>query len=102
MNLLRYLTASLIVAAAAAVLPATASAQREYSPNLAIGGKAGMTMSRMSFSPEVKQSFNNGMMAGVVVRYTEERFSGLSVKSTSSSAVGAKISKEHPSPIRVR
>lgn len=77
MNHLRFLTAILLVAATAATVPVTVSAQREYSPNLAIGGKAGMTMSRMSFSPEVKQSFTNGMMAGVAVRYTEERFFGL-------------------------
>ncbi|MDE6116861.1 MAG: PorT family protein [Duncaniella sp.] len=58
-------------------LPFTASAQREYSPNFAIGAKAGGTMSRMSFSPEVHQKFTNGLTMGVTARYTEERFFGL-------------------------
>lgn len=68
---------AILIALAAVILPQVVSAQREYSPNLAIGGKAGMTMSRMSFSPEVKQSMINGMMGGITVRYTEERHFGL-------------------------
>lgn len=63
---------SLIIA-----LPLIAHAQREYSPNFAIGGKAGATMSKMSFSPEVHQKFTNGLTMGVTARYTEERFFGL-------------------------
>lgn len=67
----------LILTAAALSTILCVSAQRQYSPNLAIGGKAGMTMSRMSFAPEVKQNFQNGMMAGITVRYTEENHFGL-------------------------
>ncbi|MCM1519752.1 MAG: PorT family protein [Lachnoclostridium sp.] len=52
-------------------------AQREYSPNFAIGVKGGMTMSRMSFSPQVEQSFTNGFIMGVTARYTEENHFGL-------------------------
>ncbi|MDE6861114.1 MAG: PorT family protein [Duncaniella sp.] len=59
------------------LLPLAANAQREYSPNLAIGAKAGGTMSRMSFSPEVHQKFTNGLTMGLAARYTEERFFGL-------------------------
>ena len=51
-------------------------AQRQYSPNLAVGVKGGMTMSRMSFSPNVQQKFLNGMLAGFTVRYTEENHYG--------------------------
>lgn len=62
---------------AAMVLPDAAMAQREYSPNLAIGAKAGATLSRMSFSPEVHQKFTQGMTMGVAARYTEEKYFGL-------------------------
>ncbi len=53
------------------------SAQREYSPNFAIGGKAGATLSRMSFSPEVHQKFTQGLTMGIAARYTEEKYFGL-------------------------
>lgn len=59
------------------ILPAGLHAQREYSPNFAIGGKAGVTLSRMSFTPEVHQKFTNGLTMGVRARYTEEKFFGL-------------------------
>lgn len=52
-------------------------AQREYSPNFALGGKAGATISRMSFSPKIDQSMTAGFMAGVVARYTEEKHFGI-------------------------
>ncbi len=55
----------------------TAKAQREYSPNFAIGGRAGVTMSKMSFSPEVHQKFTNGLTFGLAARYTEEKYFGL-------------------------
>lgn len=58
-------------------LPGAALAQREYSPNLALGASGGVTMSRMAFSPEVKQKWATGMTAGVRVRYTEENHFGL-------------------------
>ncbi|MDE6557107.1 MAG: PorT family protein, partial [Duncaniella sp.] len=53
------------------------SAQREYSPNLAIGLKGGATLGRMSFSPEVHQKFVQGIEGGLRVRYTEEKIFGL-------------------------
>ena len=55
----------------------TVAAQRHYRPNFAIGGKAGGTLSMMSFSPKVSQSMLPGVMAGVVARYTEEKLFGL-------------------------
>lgn len=65
----------LIVTALAAAVPATA--QYVYSPNLAFGAKAGATLSEMTFSPDVKQSFLPGFICGVTVRYTEENHFGL-------------------------
>lgn len=55
----------------------SASAQRYYSPDLAIGAKAGATVSEMAWSPTVRQQFTPGMTAGVCVRYTEENHFGL-------------------------
>ncbi len=54
-----------------------ASAQRYYTPKISIGGKAGATLSQMSFSPDVKQSMIQGYMAGVSIKYTEENYFGL-------------------------
>lgn len=60
-----------------AVATLSVVAQRHYRPNFAIGGKAGATLSMMSFSPKVSQGMLSGAMAGVVVRYTEEKLFGL-------------------------
>ena len=68
-------------AIAALVLALTISlpvcAQTHYKPHLSIGVKGGMTMSKMSFSPSVKQSFSNGSAGAVTFRYTEEKLFGL-------------------------
>lgn len=63
--------------ALALLLPFGVSAQREYSPNFSIGGKAGATLSRVSFSPEVHQKFTQGLTMGIACRYTEEKIFGL-------------------------
>lgn len=55
----------------------TALAQREYSPNFALGAHGGATLSRMSFSPGVEQSFTSGFIMGLRARYTEENHFGL-------------------------
>ncbi|MDE7407211.1 MAG: PorT family protein [Muribaculaceae bacterium] len=55
----------------------SAWSQRYYSPNVTIGGKAGVTMSSMGFSPSVRQSMEQGMMMGLTFRYTEEKTFGL-------------------------
>lgn len=54
-----------------------ASAQRYYSPNVSIGGKGGVTMSEISFTPSIRQSIKQGIMMGATFRYTEERNFGL-------------------------
>lgn len=59
------------------MLPQSASAQREYSPNFSIGAKGGATLSSMSFSPEVHQSMVQGITMGFVARYHEEKLFGL-------------------------
>lgn len=62
---------------AALTFPTAAIAQREYSPNFSIGARAGVTLSSMSFTPEVHQSMIQGKTFGITARYTEERFFGL-------------------------
>lgn len=67
--------AILLAAMVAALMPAVA--ETHYKPHISIGGRAGMTMSQMSFSPSVKQTWTNGTTGAVTFRYTEEKLFGL-------------------------
>ena len=60
-----------------ALVALLATAQTHYEGNIAVGGKAGMTMSRVNFNPTVQQTMNLGMTAGVMFRYIEEKNFGL-------------------------
>lgn len=53
------------------------NAQTLYESHIHIGGKAGATLSSMSFSPSVEQTMTPGFTAGVSFRYAEERHVGL-------------------------
>ena len=64
--LLSYITAALIV-----------SGQTHYEGQIAVGGKAGATFSKVNFNPSVEQSMLPGMTAGVLFRYIEEKNFGL-------------------------
>lgn len=55
----------------------TAIAETHYKPHISIGGRAGVTMSQMSFSPSVKQGWAQGTTGAVTFRYTEEKLFGL-------------------------
>ena len=68
---------SILTLIAVLVSAPDANAQREYSPNFSIGGRAGFTMSNVSFSPEVHQKMANGLTFGLACRYTEEKIFGL-------------------------
>lgn len=68
---------SFVAIVAIAVLPLQIVAQTHYKPHISIGGHAGMTMSRMSFSPSVPQTWNDGMVIGVSASYSEEKIFGL-------------------------
>lgn len=57
-----------------------ASAQKHYESNITIGGKAGVTLSRMSFSPSVPQTMLSGTMIGAKFRYIEERNFGVIIE----------------------
>lgn len=68
---------SKLLFAAIALLPLSLSAQREYSPNFMIGASAGATLSEMSISPHIDQTWLPGMTIGVRARYTEEKLFGI-------------------------
>lgn len=54
-----------------------ANADTHYKSQIFIGGRAGVSMGMMSFSPSVKQSWNMGSNRAVTVRYTEEKLFGV-------------------------
>ena len=54
-----------------------ASGQAHYEGQIAVGGKAGTTFSKVNFNPSVLQSMQPGFTAGVMFRYIEEKHFGL-------------------------
>jgi len=73
-----------------------ASGQAHYNSKFSIGGKAGVTMSKMSFTPSTKQKMVMGKMAGVSVKYWEERNFGLIVELNYEQRGWAEDFKEYP------
>lgn len=65
------------VMAIVASLPGQMLAQTHYESNIAVGAKAGATVSMMSFLPSVQQSVILGSTFGVTFRYMEEKHFGL-------------------------
>lgn len=65
---------TLIITAFLALL---ATAQTHYVGTIAVGGKAGASLSRVNFNPSVEQTMLPGMTAGVMFRYVEEKNFGL-------------------------
>ena len=60
-----------------ALVALVTKAQTHYEGTIAIGGKAGVTLSRVNFNPNVEQMMSPGMTAGVMFRYIEEKNFGL-------------------------
>lgn len=54
-----------------------AMGQRHYVPHVHVGVHGGMSMSRVSFYPKIKQMNLQGMQFGLSFRYAEERHVGL-------------------------
>lgn len=75
---LRIILISLLAALLCSV--SHASAQNHYKPHVSIGGRTGVSLSEMSFSPSVKQSWLMGTAGAVTFRYTEERLFGVIVE----------------------
>lgn len=67
----------LLLVAVLALAALGADAETHYKPRISIGGRAGVSMGRMSFSPSVKQSWLMGSTGAVTFRYTEEKLFGL-------------------------
>lgn len=59
------------------LLPARGVAQTHYVPHVHVGMHGGMSLSKVSFYPEVPQQFLKGMLMGLSFRYAEERHVGL-------------------------
>lgn len=77
MNSCKLFLCRAILLASVLLSPVAMLSQTHYVAHVHIGGHAGMTLSEMSFSPSVKQSFVSGATAGVSFRYAEERHVGL-------------------------
>ena len=73
-NLKRILLPLLILLAIPAI---PLSAQRHYIPHVHVGVHGGVSMSRQSFYPSIKESMLNGLQFGFSFRYAEERHVGL-------------------------
>ena len=54
-----------------------AFSQTHYNANIAVGVKGGIDLSRVNFTPSVKQGFVLGGNAGIIFRYIEENHFGL-------------------------
>lgn len=63
----------LLVVACFSAMPAMAQLGEERR-NLAIGVNGGMNMSKVDFSPSIKQKSLNGMSMGVTARYISEKY----------------------------
>lgn len=59
---------------------ATLHAQEHQSANIAVGGRGGVTFSKLNFNPTVPQSMKMGAMMGGIFRYIEEKHFGLQVE----------------------
>ena len=76
MKLRRYFKAAFILSAITSI-SFYASSQTHYASNVSLGIKGGADLSRVMFTPSVKQSFALGMNAGITFRYIEENHFGL-------------------------
>lgn len=70
----------LLVTLLAAVAIIAANAETHYKPHISIGGRAGMTLGQVSFSPSVRQGWLPGTTGAVTFRYTEEKLFGVIVE----------------------
>lgn len=71
-DLSKYIIAAILVASSFC-----AKAETHYKPHISIGGRAGVSMSQMSFSPSVEQLWQMGSTGAVTFRYAEEKLFGL-------------------------
>lgn len=67
----------LILLSAVLVLCGVTRAETHYRPHISVGAHAGVAMSKVSFTPEVPQSWYMGPTGGVQIRYAEEKLVGV-------------------------
>ena len=73
-NKLRVLALATVMATSAAT---PVAAETHYVPHIAVGGHAGVSLSKMSFSPSIPQTWHTGTTMGVSLSYTEEKLVGI-------------------------
>jgi len=78
MRFIRILRVVLAVVALSVTMGTTA--QTLYKAHVSVGGHGGVALSRMSFSPEVPQSWIMGPSIGIHARYAEERIVGIAAE----------------------
>lgn len=54
-----------------------ALAETHYKPHISIGARGGIDLSKVSFTPSVKQGWQQGSTGAITFRYTEEKLFGL-------------------------
>ncbi|MDE7438869.1 MAG: PorT family protein [Muribaculaceae bacterium] len=74
---MRNIRKSILLAIVLAGGSIASTAQTHYASNISIGVKGGADLSRVNFTPSVKQSLALGMNGGVTFRYIEENHFGL-------------------------
>lgn len=67
----------LLILLAATAVCGTMRAETHYKPHISVGGRAGISLSKMSFSPGVSQGWLGGTSGAVTFRYSEERLFGI-------------------------
>lgn len=72
-NLLKYF----LLLSAIMLTSIVAQAQTHYEANIAIGAKGGITLSKVNFNPSIPQTLAQGIMAGAMFRYIEEKHFGI-------------------------
>lgn len=73
----RFLPRILIILSLCVVSYIPTFAETHYKPHISIGAHGGVTMSQMSFSPSVPQTWPLGATLGVQARYAEEKLCGV-------------------------
>lgn len=90
---LKRLIAAVFIVCCAAI---GTKAQTHYVSHVWIGAQGGMTMSQVTFSPSVRESFVNGFTGGVSFRYAEERHVGIQAELNVTQRGWKEDFEEHP------
>ncbi len=70
-------TLGLIILSLCCVLPADAQRKNNKYRSLSVGVRGGVTMSKVTFRPSVREKYQIGMNVGASIRYIEEKYFGI-------------------------